>query len=272
MSNTDPTGQTPACFAALLAGPAGPPLTGACLLIFFGLGVVAVGASGYAFTQLDGRQPVLSFPLPEEPNPWAIPGIAPLHVCEWIPLLRLVNAYLPLIEATAGAQLAAATIPIAADVARQLGFTYATPTMPPVLANPPLPAHGPVVFDAEIDQQLKRIFTRNPSNSYNCVSCAQSVLRVLRKAGYNTSAVGITLYSPGGYRAPLMRAKSAKNPGEFVQVANTGYHEAVEIITESGPLYIDSLVYEHFGLNPVDWETYQSLWEYPEVVIKGATD
>jgi hypothetical protein len=145
----------------------------------------------------------------------------------------------------------------------------------PVTSANPLPTpgvRGPVVLTASDEAKLATIFGRYPSGSKNCVRCADAVEAVYRQAGYSVEVVGVMLESIGGNRAPIMRAQDAKKPGQWIEVANTGYHEAVKLTTDQGELFIDALVYEHFGVLPVDWLTYASLWEYPEVVKKIAKD
>ena len=81
---------------------------------------------------------------------------------------------------------------------------------------------------------------------------------MLRNAGIDANVLRLTNIDPD---APIMIAKGQKVVGV------TGFHEVVQINTVQGPRYIDSLVYESYGVTPVDWETYIQLWEYPDAII-----
>ncbi len=128
MSNTDPTGQ---CILEPIEFVLCAELLFAAIVAIGG--TIAVNASQQAFTQLnDGRPPVLSFPLPEEPNPWSQPGTSIGDTCVYLRLIFVLS-------------------PVLGNLLRS-GFPLDGPILPPAIIDPLPEAQGPVVFDATYGQ------------------------------------------------------------------------------------------------------------------------
>ena len=113
---------------------------------------------------------------------------------------------------------------------------------------------------SEIADELAPIYQAHPPSSKKCNYCADQALPIISEAGFDAKIVGLTDEFKGEY----LFIKSPENPEKFVEIADTGYHEVIEITVDGDLFYIDSVVYQSYGVKAIDWNSYHDLFAYAE--------
>lgn len=109
-------------------------------------------------------------------------------------------------------------------------------------------------------QLLAAVFMDFPASSFKCDLAANKARQIFVGAGFSADIVRLQNREiVPGVRGQYMVALD-KN-GQQMVVGETGFHETVRI---NGVSYIDAIVYEHFGVQALEWEDYAKLWLYPD--------
>jgi hypothetical protein len=113
-------------------------------------------------------------------------------------------------------------------------------------------------------------FTKHPSTSGRCDACANEAGVIIRDMYPEYQVDIIRLQNeviPGGTRGAMMRVRDKNNQLFTIAedpIEKQPFHEVVRIQNDGEAYIMDALVYERQGLNPMPFEEYLNLWEYPD--------
>ena len=118
---------------------------------------------------------------------------------------------------------------------------------------------------SQLENSLASVFRDFPSNSFKCSECADQAGKIIRDADIDVEILRIENFRIGRLQVQPQTIRAYAPDRKLFTISENAYHELLEF---PGGYYLDSLVFEHFGVSPVTWNEYMNLLEAPEAIVK----
>ena len=109
---------------------------------------------------------------------------------------------------------------------------------------------------SSVETQLHQIFENSNYHptKFNCAFCATDTAKVLNNAGFDVDIVELQS------AFPRVNIIDVKNPsGGTWTIARSGWHDVVRIKHQGQDYFLDSTIYQHYGLTPLSNGEYSYL-------------
>lgn len=117
---------------------------------------------------------------------------------------------------------------------------------------------------SHLQSKLEAIFEQYPLGNL-CDLCADAVSKVLVDDGYDVELVRIE--NEENPVRPGMRGQYIlvrNTDGTFLTLSVNGFHVACRIPQRTERYYVDSFIYQRFGLQAIEETSYFALFQYPD--------